>query len=59
MELSKYVVERLREDEEFILYRGHAAGVNPTSILMLGPVRHIRDSTLSKRSITSTHCAGS
>ena len=49
MELSKYVVERLREDEEFILYRGHAAGADPTSILMLGPVpTHPRLDTLQK-----------
>ena len=49
MELSKYVVERLREDEEFILYRGHAAGADPTSILILGPVpTHPRLDTLQK-----------
>ena len=36
MELSGYLLEPLREDEEFILYRGHP-GQGP-SVLLLAPV---------------------
>ncbi len=40
VELSEYVLEVLRKDEKFILYRGqhHQSQVNPQSILVLVPV---------------------
>ena len=37
MEPSAYVLERLHDDDEFILYRGHAQGADPQSILLLTP----------------------
>src|SRR5262245_735277 len=36
-ELSDYVLEVLREDEEFILYRGHPRHAEAASILLLAP----------------------
>ncbi len=38
MELSEYLLEPLREDEEFILYRGHARHTEAPSVLLLAPV---------------------
>jgi serine/threonine protein kinase len=38
MELSEYLLEPLREDEEFILYRGHAQQAEAPSVLLLAPV---------------------
>ena len=39
MELSEYVLEPLRKDEEFILYRGqHRNQVDAPSVLLLAPV---------------------
>ena len=39
MELSEYVLEPLRKDEEFILYRGqHRNHVDAPSVLLLTPV---------------------
>ena len=38
MEVSAYVLERLHEDDEFILYRGRAEGTDPPSILVSAPV---------------------
>jgi serine/threonine protein kinase len=37
LELSDYVLELLREDEEFILYRGCARHAEATSVLLLAP----------------------
>ena len=38
MELSEYVLEPLRKDEEFILYRGqHRNQVDAPSVLLLAP----------------------
>jgi PAS domain S-box-containing protein len=37
VELSEYVLELLREDEEFILYRGHAKHADATPVLLLAP----------------------
>jgi len=37
IELSEFVFERLREDEEFVLYRARGPG-NPPQILILAPV---------------------
>src|SRR5512147_2497907 len=37
VELSEYVLELLREDEEFILYRGHAKHADATPLLLLAP----------------------
>ena len=37
-DLSKYVLKPLREDEEFILYRGHAKHAGAASVLLLTPV---------------------
>jgi PAS domain S-box-containing protein len=37
VEPSEYALEPLRQDDEFILYRGRSAGADPTQILMLGP----------------------
>ena len=37
VELSDYVLEPLREDEEFILLRGHARHAEPASVLLLAP----------------------
>jgi PAS domain S-box-containing protein len=38
VELSGYLLEPLREDEEFILYRAHAKQIEPRSVLLLAPV---------------------
>ena len=48
VEPSDYVLEQLREDDEFILYHGRADEARPTSILLLGPVRHTRRCRPSK-----------
>ena len=37
LELSDYVLELLREDEEFILYRGRARHAEAASVLLLAP----------------------
>jgi PAS domain S-box-containing protein len=37
VEPSEYALEPLRQDDQFILYRGRSAGADPTQILMLGP----------------------
>ena len=37
MQLSEYSLERLRDDGEFILYRGHAKHIEPASVLLLAP----------------------
>ena len=37
MELSDYVLELLRENEEFILYRGHAKHADAAPLLLLAP----------------------
>ena len=38
MNLSEYLLEPLREDEEFILYRGQAKQTEAPSVLLLAPV---------------------
>lgn len=38
VELSGYSLNCLREDGEFILYRGHAEQIEPPSVLLLAPV---------------------
>src|SRR5215470_5549521 len=37
MQLSKYSLERLRDDGEFILYRAHGKQIEPPSVLLLAP----------------------
>src|SRR5215470_15713614 len=37
MQLSEYALECLRDDGEFILYRGHAKQPGPPSVLLLAP----------------------
>ena len=37
MQLSKYSVERLRDDGEFILYRAHGKQIEPPSVLLVAP----------------------
>jgi len=37
MQLSEYSLERLRDDGEFILYRGHANEPGPPSVLLITP----------------------
>src|SRR5258708_22251735 len=37
MQLSKYSLERLRDDGEFILYRAHAKQIEPPSVLLQVP----------------------
>ena len=37
IELSRYALEALRKDEEFILYRGRSQG-DPPHILVLSPI---------------------
>jgi len=37
MQLSEYSLECLRDDGEFILYRGHAKQPEPPSVLVLTP----------------------
>jgi len=38
MEFSEYSLEPLRDDQEFILYRGHAREAKGSSVLMLAPL---------------------
>jgi len=38
MELSRYIFEPLRRDDEFILYRSHSRLEEQTSLLLLVPV---------------------
>ena len=39
MELSKYILEPVRKDEEFVLYRGYQVShTDPPSVLVLAPV---------------------
>jgi predicted ATPase len=38
MELSEYFLEPLREDQEFVLYRGHAREAKGSSVLILAPL---------------------
>src|SRR5258706_16147420 len=37
MQLSKYSLERLRDDGEFILYRARGKQIEPSSVLLLAP----------------------
>jgi len=49
VDLSAYVLERLHEDEEFILYRGRADGADPRAILLRGHVSaHPRPDTITQ-----------
>jgi len=49
MELSTYAFQRLREDEEFILYRGRSTQAEASSVLLLAPaLRHPALETLEK-----------
>src|SRR3954454_6496580 len=49
VELLDYALEPLREDEEFILYRGHARHAEPQSVLVLAPASiHPPPETLKK-----------
>ena len=49
VELLDYVLKPLREDEEFILYRGHARHAQPASVLLLAPAStHPTPQTLKK-----------
>ena len=48
IELSKYLLEALRKDEEFILYRGRSND-DATQVLVLSPVtEHPRSETLKR-----------
>src|SRR5580704_18964416 len=38
MELSEYSLEPLRDDQEFVLYRGHPREAKGSSVLMLAPL---------------------
>lgn len=38
MEPSEYALEPLRQNDQFILYRGRSAGAEATPIFMFGPV---------------------
>ena len=38
MELSRYLLEPLREDGEFVLYRAHAKQIEPRFVLVVSPV---------------------
>jgi len=40
IELSRYTLEALRKDEEFILYRGRSQG-DASGVLVLSPVRNL------------------
>ena len=47
--MSDYVRERLREDEEFILYRARASAAEPSSVLLLTPASiHPQPESLKK-----------
>jgi hypothetical protein len=49
MELSAYALQPLREDEEFILYRGRPIQADASSVLLLAPtLRHPALETLEK-----------
>ncbi len=48
IELSKYVLEALRKDEEFILYRGRSED-DPSQVLVLSPVAEYPGSESLKR----------
>ena len=49
MELSAYALQPLREDEEFILYRGRPTQAEASSVLLLVPaLRHPALETLEK-----------
>jgi len=49
MELSAYALQPLREDEEFILYRGRPTQAEASSVLLLAPaLRHPALETLEK-----------
>ena len=49
MEMSEYVRECLREDEEFILYRARVSAAEPSSVLLLTPASiHPRPESLKK-----------
>src|SRR6202521_526012 len=48
MELSRYVLEALRRDEEFILYRGRSQD-DPSQVLVLSPVaEYLRPESLKR-----------
>src|SRR5580700_9897021 len=49
VEMSEYVRECLREDEEFILYRARTSAADPSSVLLLTPASiHPRPESLKK-----------
>src|ERR1700752_3815491 len=49
VEMSEYVRECLREDEEFILYRARTSAAEPSSVLLLTPASiHPRPESLTK-----------
>jgi signal transduction histidine kinase len=48
IELSRYVLETLRKDEELILYRGRSRG-DPGQVLVLSPVTEYPKSETLKR----------
>src|SRR6201998_2233463 len=49
VEMSEYVRECLRKDEEFILYRARASAAEPSSVLLLTPASiHPRPESLKK-----------
>src|SRR6202012_6179957 len=49
VEMSEYVRECLREDEEFILYRARPSATEPSSVLLLTPASiHPRPESLRK-----------
>src|SRR5580698_1581606 len=49
VEMSEYVRECLREDEEFILYRARASAAEPSSVFLLTPASiHPRPESLKK-----------
>ena len=49
VEMSEYVRECLREDEEFILYRARTSAAEPSSVLLLTPASiHPRPESLKK-----------
>ena len=50
MDLSAYVVQPIREDPEFVLYRARAKELEPSSVLLLSPVS-IRPSIETLRKI--------
>ena len=48
IELSRYVLEALRKDEEFILYRGRSQD-DPSQVLVLSPVaEYLRPESLKR-----------